>query len=90
MRLDVIGDLVVDGTLESNGTPGSSGGGAGSGGGIRVDVSALSGAGTIAADGAVGGASGGGGRVALYFDAADGFSGKHQACAPTPGSISRT
>ena len=69
----------IDGMVLANGQDGTSanfGAGAGSGGGIRLDVATLSGSGQISANGgnqSSGTAAGGGGRVAVYYTAANGF-----------------
>ena len=64
--------LTVDGTVSANGVRYIGGhAGGGSGGSIWVITDTLAGAGSIAADGAIGyaseGGGGGGGRVAVYY-----------------------
>ncbi|MCK4873392.1 MAG: carboxypeptidase regulatory-like domain-containing protein [Phycisphaerales bacterium] len=79
------GSAAIDGSILASGGGGHySGNVAGSGGGIRLDVGTLSGTGTIAAHGGAGygtGGSGGGGRIAVYYDALDGFDVDEQAQA---------
>jgi hypothetical protein len=75
------GSLVLQGQLIADGqTVDTDWRSAGSGGAILLDVGALSGSGSITANGgnaatygSYTGAKGGGGRVAVYFDALDGF-----------------
>ena len=70
------GQLYLDGSIRANGGGGYNGG---SGGGINVHVGTLSGTGSIQANGATtnsgdGYASGGGGgRIAIYYDNANGY-----------------
>ncbi len=71
--------LVLDGSILANGANGIGYGGGGSGGGIRLDVSTLSGAGSISTNGGESGeyyywgyhpsttGGGGGGRIAIYY-----------------------
>lgn len=74
VRLQVSGELQLDGVISANGGNGSgSGGGGGSGGTIYLSVGrtgALGGAGSITANGGNGanstGGGGGGGRIAIY------------------------
>jgi uncharacterized repeat protein (TIGR01451 family) len=79
------GNARIDGSILADGGNGYSyGNTAGSGGGIRLDVGELSGGGLVAADGGDGygsGGSGGGGRVAVYYDALDGFDVEEQVRA---------
>ena len=76
IRLTVVNNLVVDGTISANGINITDGGwagwaGGGAGGSIWVTTKNLGGGGSISANGgnsAGGGGGGGGGRIALYFD----------------------
>jgi hypothetical protein len=84
LRLDVGGNLTVDGRISADGGNGSvNSDGGGSGGSVYITVgNALSGTGTIQANGgngglngsiaSVGGGGGGGGRVAVYYNAIGG------------------
>jgi len=75
MRLNVIGMLLLDGTISADGNAGlTAGGGGGSGGSVWLTVGTLAGAGTISADGGMGngvglgaGGGGGGGRIAIQY-----------------------
>lgn len=75
------GSAAIDGSILANGGDGLDvnyrTGGGGSGGGILLDIGTLAGSGVISAGGGRGYASatggGGGGRVAIYYDALDGF-----------------
>jgi hypothetical protein len=72
----VAGTAQIDGRILANGqTPSQCG--AGSGGGIYLNVGTLNGGGLIAANGGAGygwnGTPGGGGRVAIFYAAANGF-----------------
>jgi len=69
--LNVIGKLVVDGSMTANGTRSlATGGGGGAGGSIVLTVGALSGSGVVSANGGAGngfGGGGGGGRIAIHY-----------------------
>jgi hypothetical protein len=71
VRLNVTGELRVDGKISANGLPGvATRAGGGSGGGIYLSVSKISGTGQISANGGNGnngGGNGGGGRIAVFF-----------------------
>jgi hypothetical protein len=73
VRLNVNGNLQLDGGISANGGNGAVGGGGGSGGTIYVSVNgnyAFRGAGSISANGGNGGpygGGGGGGRIAVYY-----------------------
>ena len=70
----VTGHLRLDGVIRANG--GTIAYGAGSGGGIRLEVSTLSGGGSIESiggSGYQGRAGGGGGRIAIYYGQLNGF-----------------
>ncbi len=69
-RVDILAqDVIVDGLISANGDPGSGyQSGSGSGGSIRIDTSALSGTGTIRANGYAHEVGGGGGRIAVLYD----------------------
>ncbi|MBI4655895.1 MAG: hypothetical protein HY746_04005 [Elusimicrobia bacterium] len=71
IRLNVTGDLTVDGIIIANGVVGDNyEGGAGSGGSINIAGGALNGSGAIRANGNYGYAyngGGGGGRIAVYY-----------------------
>ncbi len=75
LLLTVTGTLLDDGVISANGQDGiGSQVGGGSGGSLSIHTPALTGSGTIAANGGLGGeGGGGGGRVALYFNSASGF-----------------
>jgi len=87
IRLDVTGELAMNGSITANGTNGTSynneAGGGGSGGSIYVTATSISGAGLFAANGGNGGTGyaggGGGGRIALHYDDMSGFSGTLQS-----------
>ncbi|MCX5670809.1 MAG: hypothetical protein NTU94_05750, partial [Planctomycetota bacterium] len=68
--------VILNGAIVADGgsTVSDSSEATGSGGGIRLDVGTLSGTGAISANGGdTRGYVGGGGRVAIYYDALDGF-----------------
>ncbi|MBP7831231.1 MAG: DUF2341 domain-containing protein, partial [Kiritimatiellae bacterium] len=74
------GTLHVDGGIYANGNNAGGAGGGAAGGGIRLDVGTLKGSGQITCNGGTGdtqyspnGYGGGGGRIAVYYDAVDGF-----------------
>jgi hypothetical protein len=74
--------LVLNGEIRANGMmQDGTGGGGGSGGSIRIECESLMGAGVIRANGGSGrgGYGGGGGRVAVFYNAIDGFSGRIEA-----------
>lgn len=79
--------IILDGAVRANGGLADSGccdsGGNGSGGGIRINVGTLTGAGSISANGGEQKdgrqTQGGGGRVALYYQNMDGFTGTLKA-----------
>jgi hypothetical protein len=83
IRLTTPGNLRVDGRISAEGGAGiGEGSGGGSGGSIWLDVRSLSGAGTISANGGAGGGTGygtggggGGGRIAVYYNTSNNFSG---------------
>ncbi len=72
VRLSVAGDLVVDGSIDSDSNGGGSSYAAAPGGSVWINAKSVSGAGTISADGARGGktdgpsGAGSGGRIAVY------------------------
>ncbi|MBX3412575.1 MAG: hypothetical protein KF708_07800 [Pirellulales bacterium] len=74
IRLNVGGELIVDGSIAANGVSGS---GAGAGGSIFITTDSWSGAGSITANGgsfvsgAYGNGGGGGGRIAVYYEQKD-------------------
>ena len=73
VKVDVGGNLTVDGMIAANGEDGMDGRGGGSGGSIYITAHTLSGTGLLTANGGRGvlvyddGAGGGGGRVAVYY-----------------------
>ncbi len=77
--------IELAGAIRADGQAASGGGyyGGGSGGGIRLDVTTLSGNGTVSVNGGSGyyGGSGGGGRLAIYFTDASGFDLANKAMA---------
>jgi hypothetical protein len=87
IRFTVAGTLLLNGTISANGgsfTPGH--GGCGSGGSIWLTIGTLQGSGSISANGGSGrsdcdGGAGGGGRIAVYYDNAVGFSFANQVFA---------
>lgn len=96
MRLTIAGPLVVDGAIRSDGgTQGALCGTSGSSGGsLWIECAALSGNGTIAADGGASNRNdaggGGGGRVAVYFTDRTAFTGSIRALGgASPGGVLR-
>jgi hypothetical protein len=87
IRFTVAGTLLLNGTISANGgsfTPGH--GGCGSGGSIWLTTGTLQGSGSISANGGSGrsdcdGGAGGGGRIAIYYENAAGFSFTNQVFA---------
>jgi hypothetical protein len=73
VRLNVNGNLQLDGNISANGGNGSLGGGGGAGGTVYISVNgqgAFKGTGNISANGGSGGpfgGGGGGGRIAIYY-----------------------
>jgi hypothetical protein len=91
VRLNVTGELRVDGKVSANGLPGgATRAGGGSGGGIYLSVSKISGTGQISANGGNGnngGGNGGGGRIAVFFTT-NSFSGSLTAFGGTNATAS--
>ncbi len=75
VSLEVDGLLHVDGAIRANGVSGGGSAGGSAGGSIQIDTQTLSGSGVISADGGSSSiyGAGGGGRIALRYDAIDGF-----------------
>jgi hypothetical protein len=80
VRIDAVGDVVIDGTLNASGGDGTyTWGSGGSGGSVFISAGRFMGTGTILAAGGVGfGGGGGGGRIAVSCDA------NQQPTAPIP------
>lgn len=76
VRIDAIGDVIIDGTITANGQVAPNAGGGGSGGGIYITCRTIAGAGAVQANGRISsglGAGGGqigagGGRIAVDYD----------------------
>ncbi len=71
IRIEALGDVIVNGTLSANGTQGTYYGGGGSGGGICIAGKRFGGTGLLCANGGtrsnLGSGAGGGGRIALHY-----------------------
>ncbi len=70
VRIEAVGDVVLDGIVTANGTAGSKYGGGGSGGGIFISCVRFNGNGAIRANGGtpgLDGGGGGGGRVSITY-----------------------
>ncbi|KKR23527.1 MAG: hypothetical protein UT55_C0089G0002, partial [Candidatus Peregrinibacteria bacterium GW2011_GWE2_39_6] len=76
VRLDISGTLTVNGAISANGRNSTTAGG-GSGGAIYITTNVLTGSSTISANGGSAGTGtgggGGGGRIAVYYSDASGF-----------------
>ena len=74
IKMKIVGDATVDGTISANGNPGDTCGGGGAGGGIFLNCRRFFGTGLLSANGgkggtaAKGGGGGGGGRVSVWVD----------------------
>lgn len=87
LRLEFLGEAVVDGTISANGGDGGNYAGGGSGGSLWISAPRLHGNGAISAHGGSGeknSGGGGGGRIALYLTE-DTFEGTVRACG-APGA----
>jgi len=76
IKLNLSGNLLLDGMISANGANGAMWKGGGSGGSVYIIGNDFSGAGSITAtggNGASGSGSGGGGRVAIYYGGTNGL-----------------
>jgi len=87
IALNVTGSLVLDGTISANGFSISGNNGGAAGGSVYVNTTTLAGSGAMTANGNQGeNANGGGGRVAVYYADASGYTG-YSGCAAAAGGV---